>query len=59
METLTYIENLSEYQLTMETAFRLHELAIINDADLALIEEKIAAKYCIKSNSVFLRNYLL
>lgn len=59
VENATYIENLSEYQMTMQSAFRLHELKIINDADLALIEEKTAAKYCIKANSIFRRNDLL
>lgn len=59
VENQVYRESLSEYQMAMQTAFRLHELKIINNADLALIEEKTATKYCIKANSIFRRNDLL
>lgn len=59
MENKRYVENISEYQLTMVTALRLRELNIINTEDFALIEETTAKKYCIKENSVYRQNNLL
>jgi len=49
----TYTMNLYNYELMMITAKKLHELNIIDDKDLKLIEEKTAKKYGIKRNSVY------
>lgn len=54
-----YSESIGDYQLAMATAVKLHKLEIINDTDLALIEEKTAKKYGIKKHSLYRINNLL
>jgi len=44
MKINTYSENITQYQLTMATAKKLHKLNIINDDDFSLIEEETAKK---------------
>lgn len=48
-----YRKCLHDYEMAMTTANRLLELKILNDADLKLIETKMAEKHGIKLNSLF------
>lgn len=59
MKINTYSENITQYQLTMATAKKLHKLNIINDDDFSLIEEETAKKYCIKKDSLYRANDLI
>lgn len=59
MKINTYSENITQYQLTMATAKKLHKLNIINDDDFILIEEETAKKFCIKKGSLYRINNLI